>query len=144
MLLVMSLLRSLQRQVWVNVLPFLILKVQMLVVSVPWLFRALLSSKVWSLHILYLSGRSEVNVWPTPSFLVWHVLSTTPLTTYLLCQKYYGLSLDCLRCVWWKLAISNMVILMFLFWEKQISTTLRFNGGSVISQCHHVKYDDVL
>ncbi|KAM8888382.1 anoctamin-8 isoform 1-T1 [Synchiropus picturatus] len=46
MLLVLSLLRSLQRQIRVNVLPFLFLKVQMLVVSVPWFFTALLSSKM--------------------------------------------------------------------------------------------------
>lgn len=46
MLLVLSLLRSLQRQVRVNLLPFLFFKIQMLVVSVPWFFRALLRSKV--------------------------------------------------------------------------------------------------
>ncbi|KAM7388065.1 hypothetical protein PAMP_024266 [Pampus punctatissimus] len=46
MLLVLSLLRSLQRQVRVNVLPSLFLKVQMLVVSVPWFFRTLLRSKM--------------------------------------------------------------------------------------------------
>ncbi|XP_029285495.1 anoctamin-8 isoform X2 [Cottoperca gobio] len=46
MLVVLSLLRSLQRQVRVNVLPFLFLKIKMLVVSVPWFFRALLRSKM--------------------------------------------------------------------------------------------------
>ncbi|XP_035797422.2 anoctamin-8 isoform X4 [Amphiprion ocellaris] len=46
MLLVLSLLRSLQRQVRVNVLPSLILKIQMCMVSVPWFFRALLRSKM--------------------------------------------------------------------------------------------------
>uniref|UniRef100_A0A3Q1FI12 Anoctamin n=1 Tax=Acanthochromis polyacanthus TaxID=80966 RepID=A0A3Q1FI12_9TELE len=52
MLLVLSLLRSLQRQVRVNVLPSLILKIQTCMVSVPWFFRALLRSKVRSLSIL--------------------------------------------------------------------------------------------
>ncbi|KAM6938967.1 anoctamin-8 [Lycodopsis pacificus] len=46
MMLVLSLLRSLQRQVRVNVLPYLFLKIQMHVVSVPWFFRALLRSKM--------------------------------------------------------------------------------------------------
>ncbi|XP_034736956.1 anoctamin-8 isoform X1 [Etheostoma cragini] len=46
MLLVLSLLRSLQRQVRVNLLPCLFFKIQMLVVSVPWFFRALLKSKM--------------------------------------------------------------------------------------------------
>ncbi|XP_068599246.1 anoctamin-8 [Brachionichthys hirsutus] len=46
MLLVLSLLRSLQRQVRVNVLPIIFFKIQMLVVSVPWFFRALLKSKM--------------------------------------------------------------------------------------------------
>ncbi|KAF1385493.1 hypothetical protein PFLUV_G00108350 [Perca fluviatilis] len=46
MLLVLSLLRSLQRQVRVNLLPYLFFKIQMLVVSVPWFFRALLKSKM--------------------------------------------------------------------------------------------------
>lgn len=49
MLLVLSLLRSLQRQVRVNLLPFLFFRIQMLVVSVPWFFKALLRSKVWTL-----------------------------------------------------------------------------------------------
>lgn len=46
MLLVLSLLRSLQRQVRVNLLPYLYFKIQMLAVSVPWFFTALLKSKV--------------------------------------------------------------------------------------------------
>ncbi|XP_020511208.2 anoctamin-8 isoform X1 [Labrus bergylta] len=46
MLLVLSLLRSLQRQVRVNVLPSLLFRIQMVVVSVPWFFRALLRSKM--------------------------------------------------------------------------------------------------
>lgn len=46
MLLVLSLLRSLQRQVRVNLLPYLYFNVQMLAVSVPWFFTALLKSKV--------------------------------------------------------------------------------------------------
>nr|XP_040040010.1 anoctamin-8 isoform X1 [Gasterosteus aculeatus aculeatus] len=46
MLVVLSLLRSLQRQVRINVLPPLFLKIQMFVVSVPWMFRALLGSKM--------------------------------------------------------------------------------------------------
>uniref|UniRef100_A0A8C9XIQ6 Anoctamin n=1 Tax=Sander lucioperca TaxID=283035 RepID=A0A8C9XIQ6_SANLU len=41
MLLVLSLLRSLQRQVRINLLPYLFFKIQMLVVSVPWFFRML-------------------------------------------------------------------------------------------------------
>uniref|UniRef100_A0A3P8PLQ5 Anoctamin n=1 Tax=Astatotilapia calliptera TaxID=8154 RepID=A0A3P8PLQ5_ASTCA len=41
MLLVLSLIRSLQRQVRVNVLPHVSLKIKMLVVSVPWFFRML-------------------------------------------------------------------------------------------------------
>lgn len=49
MLLVLSLIRSLQRQVRVNVLPHISLKIKMLVVSVPWFFRALLGNKVRSL-----------------------------------------------------------------------------------------------
>lgn len=49
MLLVLSLIRSLQRQVRVNVLPHVSLKIKMLVVSVPWFFRALLGNKVQSL-----------------------------------------------------------------------------------------------
>lgn len=46
MLLVLSLLRSLQRQVRVNLLPYLYFKIQMLAVSVPWFFAALLKPKV--------------------------------------------------------------------------------------------------
>ncbi|XP_032427473.1 anoctamin-8 isoform X1 [Xiphophorus hellerii] len=46
MLLVLSLLRSLQRQVRENLLPYVLFKIQMVVVSVPWFFRALLKSKM--------------------------------------------------------------------------------------------------
>ncbi|XP_030582549.1 anoctamin-8 isoform X1 [Archocentrus centrarchus] len=46
MLLVLSLIRSLQRQVRVNLLPHIFLKIKMLMVSVPWFFRALLSNKM--------------------------------------------------------------------------------------------------
>lgn len=49
MVLALCLSRSLQRQVQVNLLPFFFFKIQMLVVSVPWFFRALLKSKVWCL-----------------------------------------------------------------------------------------------
>lgn len=49
MLLVLSLLRSLQRQVRDNLLPYLLVKSQMVFVSVPKFFRAFLRSKVWIL-----------------------------------------------------------------------------------------------
>lgn len=48
MLVVLSLLRSLQRQVRVNVLPSLLHKIQMNTFSVPWFSRTFLKSKVWS------------------------------------------------------------------------------------------------
>uniref|UniRef100_A0A7N8WXC2 Anoctamin n=1 Tax=Mastacembelus armatus TaxID=205130 RepID=A0A7N8WXC2_9TELE len=46
MLLVLSLLRSLQRQFWVNVLPCFFLKIHIFVVSVPWFSRDHLKSKM--------------------------------------------------------------------------------------------------
>lgn len=63
MLLVLSLLRSLQRQVRANLLPFLFFKIQMLVVSVPWFFRALLRSKVWTLitSTVWASGQRSIS-----------------------------------------------------------------------------------
>ncbi|XP_034439058.1 anoctamin-8 isoform X3 [Hippoglossus hippoglossus] len=59
MLLVLSLLRSLQRQVRVNLLPSLLFKIKMFMISVPWFSRTFLRSKVRA-PVPPRGGRSEM------------------------------------------------------------------------------------